>query len=276
MKLFLLVSLFAYQSSLANPLWNRASQRNSVIYKELATRVIEGLLKKNINRIGSHSVPQIGSDILKKVQWGESWAFLKGSGGVRSCGFYLKNIAILNIHCTNNLSRETHPVLLLHEALGALGCYDENYEVSLSFWGTDKFPHLRSFFDKFAKIKYQKCVPRDRKYKNRCELSGGIDSFGGGGDGFAIELKMLMIERVLSSQLVRNRQLNTLKSILNQNIGVSGKLDFESANNPKVFFQNDCMGNKQLVMDRMFLHQDITTKKEQAESVLRVMGVHLK
>lgn len=153
------------------------------------------LIQQNKTKIGDLNIVQL-KDEMKQVRWVENGGvFFAGSGETRTGAVYFveeKKVIVNTLRAPYEPLR-TMPVAALHEALGALGYIDENYEISmvLAMNALTSEEQELIFSKKFVDKQSSRLVglkrrTTDAKYKS----SGGGTSVGGGGDGVAVQAKM--------------------------------------------------------------------------------------
>lgn len=168
------------------------------IFRPLSKDHVEKVLARGIKKIGKLDLKKLSKE-LDKVEWRTfDLGFLAGSGGVRTTSIYLveKKMVVINILALNNLVGKPVHInsLALHEAMGALGYEDENYDLSsaISFLATTHLENLvtlsyvKNIFSNFTISK------ENRLYAAK---SGGSTVVGGGGDAVIIELKQRLLKR---------------------------------------------------------------------------------
>jgi hypothetical protein len=172
-------------------------------FRPLSRKHVEMALEQGYEKIGKLNLNKLLKE-LDTVEWRTfDLGFLTGSGGKRTTSIYLvkDNMVVINMYALQNLVGKPIPLYSwsLHEALGALGYEDENYEVSssISFLANNKSPGIEDLtsidfvkhnFDSFKRSK------KERVY----EMSGGSTVVGGGGDAALIQLKQLLLKRYLT------------------------------------------------------------------------------
>ena len=137
---------------------------------------------------------------LDQVNWQTNdYGFFAGSEGARTTSVYLvkDKTVIVNLQMLHNLIGK--PVHLnnwaLHEAMGALGYDDENYDLSSSIAFLANTKHdIQSSLDY---VKNNFAVITKAKDDKVYALRGGSTVVGGGGDAVLIELKQRLLERYL-------------------------------------------------------------------------------
>jgi hypothetical protein len=169
--------------------------------------------KKNVEIILDHGISKIGNldlnklvEDLDQVDWRTfSLGFMIGSGEKDRTGsvYYVKTkMVVVNMLYLNNLVNKPVHLYpwLLHEAMGALGYSDENYELSssISFIASliesDNQIILKSILSNIN----QDFINLSRTKTNLLyAMSGGSTIVGGGGDAIIIELKQRLLERFL-------------------------------------------------------------------------------
>ncbi|MDO9181205.1 MAG: hypothetical protein Q7U04_02295 [Bacteriovorax sp.] len=202
----LLILLFAL-SFTATALAKNIRGTAGEVFGPMSKQFVETLLDRGIIKIGKLDLEKLLSE-LDEVQWRfMEEGFLMGSGGVRFTGIYIvKNkMVVINIPGLELLQKKPVPLTpwTLHEAMGALGYEDENYELSsvISFVAqTDEDTPIPVDFvkNKFSKI--------DRRQSDRTYLlAGGATVIGGGGDAVLVQLKQLLLKQYF--KLIKDKTL---------------------------------------------------------------------
>jgi hypothetical protein len=197
--LFILIFLFLL--NVASALAEGKSPNDT--FRPLSKKHVEMALEQGYEKIGKLSLSKLLKE-LDTVEWRTfEIGFLSGSGGKRTTSIYMvkDRMVVINMIALQNLVGKPVPLYswCLHEALGALGYDDENYEASssISFLASNNdagFENLTSIdfvkynFDSFKRSKKEKFY----------QLAGGSTVIGGGGDATLIQFKQLLLKRYLT------------------------------------------------------------------------------
>ena len=169
------------------------------LYKKNSTYIVQNLLDHGIQTLGELNLQALKNDI-SSVDWNanKSGGFLAGSGRTRVGAIY--DIDKRAVYVNENTSLKGFegalPLQALHEALGALGYIDENYEVSLTLElillskKHSQFNIEQSTLESLVSSHLQSL---SRRSHNQEYSSGGSTSIGGGGDGILAKMKMLSL-----------------------------------------------------------------------------------
>lgn len=223
-------------------LFQLASAQPSTYLKHFASQaavIPAELLRQNKTKIGELDIVQL-SEEMKQVQWFENQgSFLAGSGESRFGAMYFvkEKKIIINSARAQYEPSHTMPVAALHEALGALGYLDENYEVSTTLYlnSLSSTEQKNIFSVPFIEKQNKKLKTLERRksdavYKN----SGGGTSVGGGGDGISVQVKIYslmfaqpictqfnlscvdILEKLMAAQIEINTDVHSSSPILDQ------------------------------------------------------------
>lgn len=140
-----LVALFPNQVRASNKVGDfqqllensQVSKKTTELFQRAAVMVLSEFIDRHhITNANGINLINLRNQILSQV----SWTILKGmkisagANGTRSTATYsveLKTV-IVDLHEWNNASPWSRPLIALHEALGALGYPDDDYEISLA------------------------------------------------------------------------------------------------------------------------------------------------
>jgi hypothetical protein len=176
-------------------------------FKKSSTTILESLRSQGMSQAGNLDLEKV-IEKTHATKWQPfQQGFFGGSGKHRTTAIYLveENTILVSEMALKILSPDVYPLAALHEALGAQGYADENYELTLSLDQLSKVtPNQRALFERRLK-NLTPTVNHNKVYKHQ---DGGT-SVGGGGDGFGIELKSI----VLSEALRQNFSEDTLDII---------------------------------------------------------------
>lgn len=172
-------------------------------FRPLSKKHVEMAMELGYEKIGKLKLNKLLGE-LETVEWRTfDLGFLSGSGGKRTTSIYMvkDTMVVINLHALQNLVGQPVPLYswALHEALGALGYDDENYELSssISFLANNKnegFENLTSI----DFIKHNFSSVKRSKYEKTYLMAGGSTVVGGGGDAVLIQLKQLLLQRYLA------------------------------------------------------------------------------
>lgn len=155
------------------------------------SRVIPQLLLSQGN-VGGIDIAELLKEI-QTVTWLESSGiFLAGSGETRTGAIYFvsERKVIVNSARAQFEPRTTMPVAALHEALGALGYADENYEASILLYLNTYSPKERAtILPHFSFARMNARLHKLQRRNGDVKYAGGT-SVGGGGDGIAVQVKV--------------------------------------------------------------------------------------
>lgn len=182
----------------------RSDRAASRALEKIALALPEKLSARKIEKVGDLSI----SEVMKETK-GLHWKVVQdvlfaGSGGRRASSIFLteSRTVFINALYWRQTGAEVKPILLLHEALGAIGFDDEEYQLSLGLWllsqnsrvslSPEKTPWLTHFAD----------LRRSSRTPKYIQLAGGATGVGGGGDQFELTLKMGLLKRI--EQLFRS------------------------------------------------------------------------
>ncbi|HPI39576.1 MAG TPA: hypothetical protein PLJ21_02150 [Pseudobdellovibrionaceae bacterium] len=173
----------------------------------------ETLKKNNVDKIEDLKIDGLINEI-KSVFWrANHGSFLLGSGETRTSAIYFikDKTVVVNSLRSQFEPKLTLPISALHEALGALGYKDENYEMSILLYlntlsQAEQGRFLpKNFVSKNNKVYFSNIIKR---YENTTYqmAKGGGTSVGGGGDGLSVQIKLtaLLFAQVLCSKIEIN------------------------------------------------------------------------
>ena len=174
------------------------SGKPNEVFRSLSKKDLEKLLNQNIVKIGDMNLIKLSKE-LETVEWRTfDLGFLGGSGGKRMTSIYIVKDKMVVINTLSLQSLVGKPIKMfswaLHEALGALGYDDENYELSSSISFLANNPsHLNSTGVDYVQSHFLelKKSSTGRVYT----LNGGSTVVGGGGDAIIIDLKQRLLSR---------------------------------------------------------------------------------
>ena len=159
--------------------------------------IVQKLQAQGVRKVGDFDVEQLAQQISSTKWQVVQGKFLIGSGKDRVTSIYLPESqqVIVNDLALQFIEPATVPLAALHEALGAHGYEDENYQLSLSLQQLSL--GRRHGADVFQNVLKESS---SRKLQNKVYLSAdGGTSVGGGGDGTALEFKSLLLETMLKA-----------------------------------------------------------------------------
>ncbi len=158
---------------------------------------------------------------LGKIQWNlVRRALAAGSGGARGSAIYFveNHTILLSAIYWRQTPPEIQPLVATHEAFGAMGYHDEEYNLTLGLWAAHQnFEVAKSLRDKgmpdFQNITTTTKTP---VYK---ESNGTGTGVGGGGDYFEIDMKVQFLKQVMQqkpskNQLILLNKIRTAKFIV--------------------------------------------------------------
>lgn len=127
--------------------------------------------------------------------------------GVRDNAVFLpeQKIVLINYERLKNLEGHRKQLLFFHEALGAMGYHDQNYQISSLFYLKAAQPSLKlpeEIENQAEQNNLQKLVDKNSSYKDQ----GGVTAVGGGGDGFTAEIKIALISLLI--ELINNKTIS--------------------------------------------------------------------
>jgi len=138
---------------------------------------------------------------FKKLRWKlNHQGYLAGSSEQRIFAVYLvkEKTIFVNEQALPLVPRDFLSVIALHEALGATGYFDENYEISLALYFAS--PQAEKFFGRKLTHEISQALshspPSIQKRSGEAlyaHASGGGSSVGGGGDGTALFIKITIL-----------------------------------------------------------------------------------
>ncbi len=190
-----------------------------------AASIPNDLLKKGTTQIGDLNLKKLVEEI-KTVDF-EIFenGFLAGSGKKRSSSIYFveQKKVIINSLALKFLAQEFFGPLALHEALGALGYYDENYEISLGLFLLLMPDNLG-----LKEILVQSSLFKDLKRRTSEPLyaNGGATSIGGGGDGLTMEAKTGWLIQTLA-KTSSSRRSEVVHHILRSTVELGTAMDMQ-------------------------------------------------
>lgn len=176
------------------------------LFRPISTVHVQKVIDKGYTKIKQLDLKKLLSE-LEEVEWRTfAYGFLSGSGGKRFTSVYFveDKMVVINMMSLQNLVGKPVPLYswALHEAMGALGYNDENYELSssISFIANSDLEQAPKNFEA-VKTNF-KSVPRTAKNQSYSG-DGGSTVIGGGGDASMIELKQKLLMR-LKTWVLRN------------------------------------------------------------------------
>lgn len=223
--LFLLISVIGLEV---------AAQNQSAFLKLFAAQSLaipEKLIAIKKTKVGQLDIEQLLAEI-KTLTWMENAAgvFQAGSGETRTGAIYdvEKRTITLNSGRAQFEPKDTMSIASLHEALGALGYIDENYQLSLLLKIHSLTDQERStIFDEQdfnrENIRFLNLEKRTKNFKY--VMAGGATSVGGGGDGIVVQLKWYLL--LFGKQICQISKLNCLdvfRRVLDANIEINPKV----------------------------------------------------
>lgn len=166
------------------------------IFRPLSKKIPQAIIDQGIKKIGDLDVAKLIAK-LDTVEWRTfDLGFLSGSGGKRQTSIYIvkDRMVVVNMLALQNLVEK--PVRIdrwaLHEALGALGYDDENYEITTALTFVSPADKGLERVDLVERtLSNLQIRTTDHVYDN----VGGTTIIGGGGDAPIIELKTRLLER---------------------------------------------------------------------------------
>lgn len=198
MKAFFMLLIFTLQLTSAFAESNTPNGH----FRPLSKKHVEMAMELGYEKIGKLKLNKLLGE-LETVEWRTfELGFLSGSGGKRTTSIYIvkDTMVVINMYALQNLVGKPVPLYswALHEALGALGYDDENYELSssISFLANNKnegFENLTSI----DFIKHNFNSVKKSKHEKTYLMAGGSTVVGGGGDAVLIQLKQLLLQRYL-------------------------------------------------------------------------------
>lgn len=210
--------------SISEPNWTSTFQQASLI-------VIDGLLK-----VGYQNLGDLNLVTLKKEVSTLNWRLIQatnieaGSEGSRSTAVYSigDKLIIMSLEEWLNTEPSLRAIIALHEALGALGYSDENYQISvalaqLNALSTVEGAEMQNLLEYNKIISFLETAPVFKNViKNTDHIlladgadntNGGVTGLGGGGDIRALTIKfflltiypvLMKIQNKTDSELIRN------------------------------------------------------------------------
>ncbi len=179
-----------------------ASSKLNSYFQNLALKIPRILLARKIEWVGELDLSELQREI-KQVHWNlVTNKFVAGSGGRRASAIYIveKKAVFISRPAWEQISEETRAVASLHEALGALGYKEEEYTMSLGLQLLAQESAAPDFrLDKAQMPWLENFARLQRRIKTPVYFSeneGTISGVGGGGDGYEIKLKILLLNRV--------------------------------------------------------------------------------
>jgi hypothetical protein len=268
--LLILVSLFHI-----NLVYGMSGTPNQ-IFKPISKVNLEKVINRGISKIGNLDLTNLYYE-LDSVEWRLcERGFLTGSGGIRTTSIYLveQKMVVVNFFSLQNLMNKPVPLpgWALHEALGALGYNDENYEMSSAITFITENPEL----DNFTLLSYVKenFLSVIQAKKNQMYVaSGGSTVVGGGGDAVIIQLKQILLKRYLETMKVNNSTSEKIHLGFNRLLNLEIEFDFEgNAYNKFGFIFNE----KYLLLDMggQYLPEQIY-KTDYIDKILHLISPYL-
>lgn len=185
------------------------------IFRPLSKRMVEKVVKQGITKVGDLDLPYL-LEMLDTVEWRTfDIGFLGGSGGGRHTSIYMveSRMVVVNMLSLQNLVGTEVRIdrWALHEALGALGYPDENYDITTSLTFIADAPQSKAATraDLVERsLSNIKLTTTNRVYESS---SGGSTVIGGGGDAPIVELKCRLLDRFEAWALVHHPNLSAKK-----------------------------------------------------------------
>ncbi|MFN8790734.1 MAG: hypothetical protein ACK5Y2_04685 [Bdellovibrionales bacterium] len=170
-----------------------AAQSPGPILKQYSQVLPQMLVAEGVQTVGDLNIKKLSQE-LEKVQWEVTQQIIpEGSGKPRfACNYFVSKRVVCNSMAT---SPAVLPLVTLHEALGALGYLDEDYEIS-SALAVHALSKRRAPIPGVSDRSFQ--GPRrtqDQVYQSQ---RGGT-SVGGGGDSVGITVKTFAIAALASN-----------------------------------------------------------------------------
>lgn len=206
---FLLTILLMASSTLAETI--RTQGTPNEVFRPISKAIIQRILDSGVTQVGEMDLGELLED-LDTVEWRTfDLGFLSGSGGKRQTSIYLveQRMVVVNTLALQNLV-ETQVRLnswALHEALGALGYDDENYQIStslafvagdftLSSLGQPNPAPNPSISNRADFVERTLSNVSRTNIERTYGREGGTTVVGGGGDAPILELKQRLMNRL--------------------------------------------------------------------------------
>lgn len=184
-KLLLSASLFLSVNMVVFTSTAQDVQDKAVFYRSRSTAIVDKLIKQGYRKFHEVDLYEL-KEKIPQVSWRKAapGEVTPDFAGQRGSAFYLRDHKEVTIMAEpRDFTQESNDILSLHEALGALGYKDKNYEISLWLY------HLESTNTGIKTI-----VKFSHPYKWN-QVDGGT-SVGGGGDMTGLTVKLKVLEKI--------------------------------------------------------------------------------
>ncbi len=173
------------------------------VFKAISVKYVDDILATGSTHIGELDLRVLKKELLE-VKWHAiDGIFLAGSGGHRGAAVYVTSTksVYVNILSVNNMvgSQVSFYPWALHEALGALGYKDENYELTsvISFIAETKSVQNKNILQRRENIGAEIFSKNPSKRSSDViydTSEGGVTVIGGGGDFFTSYVKLELLK----------------------------------------------------------------------------------
>ena len=185
-------------------------------FRPLSQLPLDRLIDRGIFKIGSINLKQLRKKI-GKVNWDVlAYGMISGSGDKRftAVNYMRDKRVIINRQIFERFADQYNESFLLHEALGAIGINDENYQLSSLIGSLGMEEDMDVLKRKISEIEKSGSLKTDRRWLEvRYQLEEGGTIIGGGGDIETINFKtrcLSLYGEWFTSRYINERHINKL------------------------------------------------------------------
>jgi hypothetical protein len=200
------------------------------IFRPISKHIVQQLVDLGIKKVGMMDVEKLLAD-LETVEWRTfSLGFFAGSGGKRQTSIYLveQRMVAVSTYALDNLVGQPIPLWewALHEALGALGYPDENYELTTSLHFLVKNNTLETS-QRINFVEESFSAISIRTTNQIYSSEGGTTIIGGGGDAPIITFKTQLLDYYFNWVDANHSELSKKKKKQGFNRLVAQAIEFD-------------------------------------------------
>lgn len=175
-------------------------------YSELALKIVRQIQSHCVQQVGDLNLTRLADEFSElKAYIFTAGFFGAGEAGTRETGVCdpKEKRVLLSCYSWQQSGAETREIVALHEALCAAGYVDDDYQLAVGLWQLAK--QLGMLNDQrsspFRNIGRRTETPRfpPAGVNGAKGLSGGVTNVGGGGDAFAVDVKVGVLEKISES-----------------------------------------------------------------------------
>lgn len=208
------------------------------IFRPVSKHIVQQLVDLGVNTVGQLDTKKLLAD-LDTVEWRTfNLGFFAGSGGKRQTSIYLveQRMVAVSTYALENLVGQPIPLWewALHEALGALGYPDENYELTTSLHFLVKSSTLDTI-QRISLVEESFSAISIRTTNQIYSSEGGTTIIGGGGDAPIITFKTQLLEHYVHwvdtnyPELSKKKKKQGFSRLVAQAIEFDLKRDYSTA-----------------------------------------------